>query len=89
MNTNFKFKFTNFIFVQTDRPFEKYDDDNDHYHHYESHENYSETSLAIVDELKCKIPQEYLSGVVIDDRFLVQDLIGDGYTGFVRSGKIK
>lgn len=76
-----------YTFVQTDRPIEKYDDDDDNDHHH--YENHSETSLAIVDELKCNIPQEHLTGVVIENRFLVQDLIGDGYTGSVRSGKIK
>lgn len=65
----------------TDRQFDVYDDA------YESNGENSETSLAIVDELKWIIPEKYLSGVIIDDRFLVQESLGDGFTGFVRSGK--
>ncbi|XP_055304345.1 casein kinase I-like isoform X3 [Sitodiplosis mosellana] len=56
-----------------------------HFYSYWWFDEY-ETSLAVVNELKLIIPKEHLSNVVIDDRFLVQELLGDGYTGFVRSG---
>lgn len=53
------------------------DDDNDN----------TVTSLAINYEFKWKIPEKYIHGVVIDDRFIVGEQLGDGHTGFVRSGK--
>lgn len=46
----------------------------------------TETSLAVVDELKWIIPEEYLWGVIIDGRFQVRDRLGGGSTEFVRSG---
>lgn len=44
------------------------------------------TSLVVFHEFKLTIPQEYLSNVVIDDRFLIRDFLGDGFTGFVHDG---
>lgn len=45
-----------------------------------------ETSLAVVDDFKLFIPEKYIYGVIIDDRYVVGEYLGDGYTGFVRSG---
>lgn len=51
----------------------------------------NETSLAVIHELQWTIPEKYIHGVVIDvgerGRFIVGEYLGDGYTGFVRSGK--
>lgn len=53
--------------------------------------NNNETSLAIIHEIKWTIPEKYIHGVVIDVgdrcRFIVGEHLGDGHTGFVRSGK--
>lgn len=50
--------------------------------------NITGRSLAIVDELKWVFPPELLLNVIIDERFKIGEQLGDGYTGFVRSGKI-
>lgn len=51
----------------------------------------NETSLTVIHEFKWTIPEKYILGVVIDvgegGRFLVGEHLGNGYTGFVRSGK--
>lgn len=44
------------------------------------------TSLAVVNELKWMIPQEYLLDLIIDERFKVREHLGGGFTGFVRNG---
>lgn len=46
----------------------------------------TETNLAVVDELKWIIAEEYLWGVIIDGRFQVRDRLGGSLTEFVRSG---
>lgn len=46
-----------------------------------------ETSLAVVHEYKLMLSKQYLFNVIIDDRFLIKEFLGDGFTGFVRNGK--
>ena len=78
--------------IDSDEQFDQYDDT----HQYDdSHKEFDKkkdvkvvTSLAFVHEFKLFIPKKYLFNVVIDDRFLIQEFLGDGFTGFVRNGKI-
>lgn len=76
-------------FYQIDRPIN--DENYEHeFHKINSPITYDRsTSLTIVHEFQFKIQPEYLKGVVIENRYLVQDTLGDGFTGFVRSGKFK
>ncbi|XP_055304344.1 uncharacterized protein LOC129569513 isoform X2 [Sitodiplosis mosellana] len=64
----------------------KHTNDTDNFEKFDSDDNNKETSLTVVNELKWTIPEKYIHGVVIDDRFIVGKHLGHGYTGFVRSG---
>lgn len=44
------------------------------------------TNLAVVTEPKWIIPEKYMHGVVIDNRYVVGEHLSNGHTGFVRRG---
>lgn len=66
-------------------------DDTENLETFDCNGDNNETSLAVIHEFKWTIPEKYIHGVVIDvgerGRFIVGEHLGDGYTGFVRSGK--
>lgn len=47
------------------------------------------TDLILIGDLEWVIQEEYLEGLIIEDRFQIGELLGDGFTGFVRSGRLK
>lgn len=69
------------IFDEFDFDFD-FDDDDD----VNDDNDNTVTSLAVINDFKWKIPEKYIYGIVIDDRFIVGEQLGDGHTGFVRSG---
>lgn len=46
----------------------------------------TDTNLPAVDEFQIK-PSDDLSGAIINERFVVNETLAHGYTGFVRNGE--
>lgn len=72
--------------IDSDEQFDQYNDTHNHKKFHRKKDVKEQTSLSILYEYKLVIPKKYLFNVVIDDRFWIKEFLGDGFTGFVRSG---